>query len=80
MVGNFFFSCYPTRSKEGAFRNCLGLTTVTLGDGLEEIGMSAFYKCTSLHEIIIPNAVKTIKEKAFYGCLRLTSVTLIARG
>jgi hypothetical protein len=49
--------------KDRALRNCSGLTTVILGEGLEEIGQEAFNECTSLHEIVIPNAVKTIKDR-----------------
>ena len=49
---------------------------MTLGDGLEEIGANAFYRCTSLHEIIIPIAVRTIKNDAFHNCTGLTTVTL----
>ena len=49
---------------------------MTLGDGLEEIGMEAFDGCRSLHDIVIPNAVRVIKRWAFFRCSGLTSVTL----
>jgi hypothetical protein len=60
--------------KSGAFRRCSGLTTVTLGNGLEKIGMYAFEECTSLVRIVIPPAVKTIYDSAFNGCSSLTNV------
>jgi hypothetical protein len=50
--------------------------TVTLGNGLEEIGESAFNSCTALQHIVIPNAVKTIKRGAFGWCSGLFFVTL----
>ncbi len=50
------------------------LTTVILGEGLEEIGEEAFRECTSLHEILIAQAVKVIKDLAFSGCSSLTRV------
>ncbi len=46
--------------KEWAFYNCTGSTTVTLGDGLEEIGRSAFFnECVGLERVVIHNTVKT---------------------
>jgi hypothetical protein len=48
---------------------------VSLGEGLEEIGMGEFSECTSLHEILIPPAVKEIRGETFAGCSQLTVVT-----
>ncbi len=62
--------------KDGAFSWCTELVIVNLSDGLEEIGFSAFYNCTTPHEIVIPNAIKTIKEDAFRCCFDLTTVIL----
>ena len=59
-----------------AFGHCRGLTTVTLDDGLEEIGEEAFNGCTSLQEIVIPNNVRKISFEAFIDCSGLTTVTL----
>jgi hypothetical protein len=39
--------------------------TVTLGKGLEEIGVVAFMACTPLLRIEIPNTIKKIKENTF---------------
>ena len=52
----------------------MGLMTVTLGDGPEEIGEAAFFSCISLHEITIPHGVKRIKEMAFFQCSGLMTV------
>jgi hypothetical protein len=38
--------------KDGAFSNCSGLATVTLGNGLEEIVKEAFHQCTRLEHIV----------------------------
>lgn len=62
--------------KKKAFWSCSGLTTVTLGEGLQEIGASAFKRCTSLQIIAIPNDVGKIKEYACYECSGLTTVNL----
>ncbi len=60
--------------KEGAFSNCAGLTAVTLGVGLEEIGENAFASCILLERITIPRNVKSIHDTAFTDCTNLTSV------
>ena len=59
-----------------AFMNCSELTSVTLCNGLEEIGVQAFDGCTLLQEIVIPNAIRAVKRKAFHDCKGSTRVTL----
>ena len=59
----------------GAFYNCTGLTSVTIGDGVTSIG-SAFEGCTGLTSITIGDGVTSIGEGAFSGCTGLTSVTI----
>jgi hypothetical protein len=63
------------RIEDEAFGECNNITTMTLHDGLEEIGMGAFGD-NSLHEIVIPNAVKTIRDRVLANCSRLTTETL----
>ena len=50
--------------------------TVIRGDGLEEIGVQTFYKCTSLERINIPPTARAIKEEAFRNCDGLTTAIL----
>lgn len=38
-----------------AFRNCSGLTTLTLPEGLRDIGTNAFQNCNNLTKLKIPN-------------------------
>ena len=59
-----------------AFRNCTGLTSVTIPTGVTSIGGSAFYGCSGLTSVTIGNSVTSIGEAAFYGCSGLTSVTI----
>lgn len=47
-----------------AFSQC-GLESITLPEGLAEIGVSAFEQCSKLKEISIPNSVKKIGSSAF---------------
>ena len=52
------------------------IQTVVFGDGVTNIGDSAFYECSSLTSVTIPNSVTSIGYYAFYGCSSLTSVTI----
>ena len=59
-----------------AFRDCISLTSVTIGNNVTDIGMSAFQKCISLTSVTISNSVTNISNVAFYGCSGLTSITI----
>ena len=59
-----------------AFRDCTGLTSVTIPDGVTGIGHEAFCFCTGLTSVTIPDGVTSIGEEAFYGCSGLTSITI----
>ena len=60
----------------GAFYNCSGLTSVTIGDGVTSIGYVAFRGCSGLTSVTIPDSVTSIGGSAFYDCDGLTSVTI----
>ena len=60
----------------GAFYNCSGLTSVTIGNSVTRIGDSAFYNCSGLTSITIGDSVTSIGERAFYNCSGLTSITI----
>ena len=59
-----------------AFRDCSGLTEVTIPNSVTSIGDYAFRECRSLTSITIPNSVTSIGESAFRYCSGLTSVTI----
>ena len=65
-----------TKISDGTFEDCHALTSVTIGDGVTNIGVHAFNRCISLTSIIIPNSIKTISTYAYRDCRGLKSVTI----
>ena len=59
-----------------AFKRCERLRSVTLPEGLTEIGYDAFRECTSLGSVRIPESVTLIGENAFASCTALTELSL----
>jgi len=59
-----------------AFRDCTGLTSLTIGNSVTSIGNYAFYMCSGLNSLTIGNSVISIGEEAFRDCTGLTSVTI----
>ena len=60
----------------GAFRDCTGLTSVTLPNSVTSIGNRAFQWCSGLTNVTLPSSITSIGYQAFSGCSGLTSVTL----
>ena len=61
---------------EDAFRDCSGLTSVTIPNSVTSIGEDAFSGCSGLTSVTIPNSVTSIGNYAFYGCSGLTSIAV----
>ena len=60
----------------GAFYNCSGLTSVTIGNSVTSIGRDAFLKCSGLTSVTIGTGVTSIGSYAFLNCAGLTSITI----
>ncbi len=59
-----------------AFKDCKGLTSVTIPNSVTSIGSNAFYNCYSLTSISVPESVISIGGSAFSGCSALTSISI----
>ncbi|MDD6852665.1 MAG: leucine-rich repeat protein, partial [Bacteroidales bacterium] len=59
-----------------AFKDCSGLTSVTIPNSVTSIGGGAFDGCSGLTSVTIGNSVTSIGDQAFYCCSGLTSVTI----
>ena len=61
---------------DDAFRDCGGLTSITIPGSVTSIGDRAFDGCSALTGITIPSSVTSIGYRTFYRCSELTSVTI----
>ncbi len=64
-----------TGGKSIDFSLCKHIRSVSLPEGIQDIGSKAFAYCTSLKSIIIPDSVTSIVSCAFEGCSNLESVS-----
>ena len=58
------------------FKDCAGLTSISIPVSVTSIGVMAFKNCTGLTSITIPDSVTSIGDDAFSGCTGLTSITI----
>lgn len=61
-----------------SFRDCTGVTSVTIPKSVTGIGHYAFYNCTGLTSVTIPSSVINIFDFAFAKCTGLKSITVNA--
>ena len=52
-----------------AFRDCSGLTSLTLPAGITEIGESTFSDCSGLTSLTLPDGITSIGISAFWRCI-----------
>lgn len=74
--GKWIFDGQVTSIGQGAFNNCISLTSITIPNSVTEIGGSAFLACNNITSITIPNSVTSIGQYAFSLCKSLTSVII----
>ena len=64
------------KSIGNVFRDCSGITSVSIGDNVMSIGKEAFSGCISMSSVGIGHSVTSIGKLAFSNCSSLTSVTI----
>ncbi len=62
--------------RDGAFKDCTGITAVYLLDGILTIGNEAFAGCTALKTVELPGTLVRLGNNAFKDCKNLTDVIL----
>lgn len=64
----------PYLSPWNAFKD--SIVNVTIEDGVESIGVYAFYKCSAIKSVNIASSVKSIGSCAFSNCTSLESIDI----
>lgn len=59
-----------------AFRNCVNLETVVIGDQVTEIGDGAFYGCGALKNVTLGSGVEFLGQFTFTKCTALEEIVL----
>ena len=68
---------YPVlKLSDGIFENNDAINSVTVGEGVIEIGAKAFYDCDALVCVLLPESLISIGNEAFAGCDIFNSVIL----
>ena len=81
LEGDVYIGAYHNGKKvlgirDGAFKDCAGITKIHMLDGIVTIGNGAFEGCSSLETIELPHTITRIGDTAFKGCESLTDITL----
>ena len=58
------------------FKDCSGLTSITIPSSVTSLDDYCFYRCGVLSSITIPSSVTSLGDGCFYGCSGLTSITI----
>ena len=58
------------------FRDCSGLTSITIPSSLTSLGERCFQGCSGLTSITIPSSVTSLGNQCFLNCSGLTSITI----
>lgn len=61
---------------DNAFRNCSGLTAITLGENIATVGNRAFMACSALQQVTITPAVTSLGDYAFADCKAMQKLIL----
>ena len=68
LITNIKFPKSLTLIGESAFYNCINITSLTLNEGLENIGKKAFMDMKKLTALNFPSTLKIIHDEAFRNC------------
>ena len=74
--GNDGVEYVVTSLSESCFKDCSGLTSITIPSSVTSLGSGCFYACRGLTSITIPSSVTSLGDHCFSGCRGLTSITI----
>lgn len=61
-----------------AFANCVGLTAITIPEGITELGFGVFQGCVNLTSVSLPHSLTDLGAYVFEGCTSLPEITIPA--
>lgn len=61
---------------DSAFKDCVGLTSVSIAQSMPSIGSEAFKNCSELQSVTIPASTSSIASNAFDGCTNVTAINV----
>lgn len=64
--------------QQGAFKDCINLTTFEIPNGISQVGSEIFSGCSKLKKVIIPSSVSIINDRSFFDCTSLRDISLPA--
>ena len=65
-----------TSISDGAFKDCIKISSIVLPETIKTIGSEAFLGCSNLTSVTIPDSVVSLGDSLFYKCVNLTDVSL----
>ena len=74
--GNDGVEYVVTSLGDECFKDCSGLTSITIPSSVTSLGASCFEWCSGLTSITIPSSVTLLGNYCFSGCSGLTSITI----
>lgn len=63
-----------TSIADNAFKNCLKIDSLKIGEGITYIGHNAFEGCNNLKDILLPMSLNNLGEGAFKNCSNLQTI------
>ncbi|MEI6796173.1 MAG: leucine-rich repeat domain-containing protein, partial [Methanomassiliicoccales archaeon] len=76
-MGAFVIPSEVVHIEDVAFAYCVGLTSVTISNSVNSIGVESFLHCTALTSVIVGSGVTAIDDFSFSGCGNLTSISFL---
>jgi len=64
------------RIGNNAFEENTNITSITIPEGIVEVGVKSFYNANSLKEVIFPSTITKLGDGSFMGCVNIKLVSL----
>ena len=74
--GNDGVECVVTSLGDECFKDCSGLTSITIPSSVTSLGDDCFTSCIGLTSITIPSSVTSLGDDCFSYCSSLTSIEI----